>query len=649
MSNNLNWTLNFKELGLGDIAKQLQGIQSNITKINSSSGASKALGDSIKHADKLTGAFKKLAAGLEKLEPLAQKAGLAFKRLGEGLIDVTKDFVKEFAEKEKELIAYRQMLGSSAEAKQEYNNLNRIASLTGTDPKGLQRVQEMFIKQGLRGEELNKAMLTTVDFSVDTDPNKQAAKMKAIGTIYAKAASVGNDLIYENFSSFGKLQRQLFSAGINAKAVFSDVGKQMGLKSRAEVEQAFASHQVRGDVLKTALQNVDLQEFGTSKLGEYAALQGQSVSGMLMNILKAPMNLIKSIDESTLTNWVKLKEALSKINEQFLFFGDLTGKVSDKAQAIKKMFGSIADFGLGIFTAIGEGFNTFITEFARSFNEEFSSFGMDEDKLEDSTEGLSELFSNMAYVAADILGPGLAWIIGELEDMSSKYKDMIRGLAVFATEEEAFMDGLWGTIKNFFSYVGDSFMSLGRMVKAIFSLSPSEIKKAWAEAKASEAKPISAFKDANERRDQLQKTMVEMWNDEDAAEKKKREDRKAAMKAIADKIVHKDHGELGLGGSGKGGKGGGGGGNERVWTFTPNYGPASIGGSVSMPGMFGGADGLTSVIPSKLAGPPKPSLTPTINVNIYDARNADEVAQKVRVEVTRVLGRLTTNPGPAVM
>jgi hypothetical protein len=186
---------------------------------------------------KAGGSFKAVGSTmLEHLTALATFEGL--KDLGEGFIELGKEALLAAGEAERTRRSYQLLLGDEP-ANELLGFLDRLAGKTEFTDGVLKQFAGSYIKAGISGEALNRAMAATIDLAAMTQ-NKMEGAAGAIGLI-SKIQLKG-----------GISERELVGAGIGGQAFFKRVSEETGIGIK-DVEKKIAEGKVKAGILIEAL------------------------------------------------------------------------------------------------------------------------------------------------------------------------------------------------------------------------------------------------------------------------------------------------------------------------------------------------------------------------------------------------------------
>lgn len=264
-----SFTLNFG----GDLAV-LDAIERGLVKVRDSARAAGEGALSFSHT-------------LPGIATYAQVAGVAIAGLTKALDTFGDKALEAFGDRSGTLRAYTALLGDAAKAEQEFRKAQALSQRTDLTSSQVEGAQKALMVAGFRGENLDRALLSVTDLGAMAAPKERELMVersaRALAQIFAKGKLQGEEL------------RQLSEAGVSRGLVLKELqGRGAFGGDAGAVEKSITKGKVSAEEGIAAIQRALLQQFGTSKLGEFATGSAGSLSGLLSNRDELFQNLLKS-------------------------------------------------------------------------------------------------------------------------------------------------------------------------------------------------------------------------------------------------------------------------------------------------------------------------------------------------------------------
>lgn len=591
-------------------------------------------------------------------------------------VNAFKDFMKEsidvIAEKESIMRNYTVQLGSKEAAEAEYKKAAAFSQKTDLTFQQATEIQQRLINAGFRNTKdnkmLDKGLYAVSDLAALQPQNQREGFITQISAALTKTAQRG----YLTTKAVDSMSLK----GVRQADLYESIRKQMGLGKDADVRSMISKGQIGANVGLEAFFQATLAKTKTSKLGEYSVGAAGTLGGIMSNIGEAKDNIIRSIDFDQLGGFKDFKNFLKDIADNLNVF-------EGKGEGVREVIANILNFGFGVITFIGKavkdvfGFlyevissiasnKTFMTTMAYIKKILVDVFAI----VKDVISTVWTVISTVGSFLYSLIGPVVEMIIKRVSLVIDFIRFVVGGYFAYLRNSFKFVfgilkkvvDAIWSVVRvvddkfmyvlkvafNFFKMIGNSFAKffegLWDMMKLKF--------------KQGKDKMAEAFKGED---------IIKKTNDEIAAEKAKEQQaktdelKKTKENAQEQENLIKDN----IKGGKKNAAGGGmGGGTDKVGKVGDMFRPNFEGGQFSHLRM-GGISALQAAPMTAFGMMPtaKPILTPatavaptytnnvpvTLNFEIHGDNKTDEIAQKVEVALTRVFGRITTNPTPGVL
>lgn len=653
----LNWVLKFSEQGLGDVGKRLQSIQSQIDHLGKSNSTSTL--------SQVEGNLKNLESSFKGLSVGAGIALVSITKLGEELGKFAKDTINDLADKDKLIRVWEHILGGRGEAEQEYTKALAFGQQTSFKNSDMIAATRIGIEQGLAGDKLALFRAEAADLA-STKP--QAEQGVALSNAMKLLTQINN----MDVMMLGGLTRRFQTTGLNTNLLKRNLAKELGVKYNEDLFEKLSDKKVHGDVVQRAVQASIKQQFGMKNVGDIATVESSTISGMLSNLIEGPANLTRSLDQSMdLPNMQKFMEMLHGLNDLITIPTDQKDS-NDEAKEVKSAWAKIVDFVLELVTGLGKGIGSFVSSFSESFNAMFDLMGEGASTAEEGGVAFANVMRDLGYVLGRIIGPIVSFLVVTFQKLSIFLSSAYLGLQIFSQELQAMVAHWLDDWNSIFERMSMFFTALGKMIDGIIHLSLSKIKEGASDLGNAFTKDVGVSKDI----DKLKQSNIDALINAYAVHHKD-----------ATAVVDNMHGEkppkdLEWKDEDKHHRGGGGVVGQ-VWTWTPNVDAHKAMENLKKMGLLSGGlfasannqgridSQIGAIHPAQIYSAHSAQQLqlntqlkshenlqkamiqtrnpPPITINIFDARNADEVAQKVNVELTRILGRFTQNPTPGVL
>lgn len=425
----------------------------------------------------------------------AGAAGMALSKLD----DIA---VKAFGERTSTLRAYTTILGDAKQAQIEYAKASELASKTELSDASTKKAQQALIVAGFRGSDLTNALTASMDIASTKQPEEREQVMEQMGRGFSQILAAGK--------LRGEELNQLAEAGVSRRAVLEIVGK----GDAAAGEKMLSGGQVSSQEGIAAIQQAILQTLGTQKLGEFATAASGSMGGLLSNRSEALDILLRSFDGETTPAVLRLKEALTKQNEE-LSLSSSTG------QGLVMMLSDFTSITANVKTMWTDFSSAFLDSFVGTYNEAREGSGA----FIAMTDGVKSLGTTLGKVGG---------VVGDLADGFESFMEIMQPIAAYLGQ---FVEAMGSML----SHLGTAFQKFD---EGEFSEASDEVSAAF-RSFASGFEEIEFDEEAAQaRRDAI------------TSKANRAADEQEAKGDIAEKAVKTNYGKKSGGGGGSSGRGG---------------------------------------------------------------------------------------------